>query len=93
MILVHTGPVRHLRIQPLSSLKLTRTFPDIGRVIYGSPETALLALTGDHDENPTMNQSCRETFSKGQKDIQVIGPVAETEEAVVQSHRTFWKER
>ncbi|KAL8284181.1 hypothetical protein RQP46_004930 [Phenoliferia psychrophenolica] len=66
---------------------------NIGRIVYGAPETALLELTGNHPENPTMKQSARETLSKGSKDIQVVGPVPEVREAVFESHRTFWKTR
>ncbi|ORY77645.1 hypothetical protein BCR35DRAFT_332559 [Leucosporidium creatinivorum] len=68
-------------------------YDHIGRIIYGSPETALLALTGDHPENPTMNLSCRTVLESGSKDVQVIGPVPEMEEKVVKSHRDFWASR
>ncbi|KAI5477942.1 hypothetical protein MNV49_005731 [Pseudohyphozyma bogoriensis] len=66
---------------------------NIGHIIYGAPETSLLALTGSHPENPTMSQTCRETLSKGVKDVDVIGPVAELEERILESHREFWKTR
>ena len=65
--------------------------PDIGRVIYGAPESALLSLTGSNSENPTLALPCPTVFAAGSKDIQVIGPVLEMEEAVLSSHRTFWQ--
>lgn len=40
-----------------------------------------------------MAQSARETLSKGSKDIEVFGPVPDMLEAVLDSHRTFWKTR
>lgn len=79
-------------VSPTSSL-IPPLRSDIGRIIYGSPETALLALTGDHPENPTMSLSCRTVLRSGSKDVQVIGPVPEMEEKVLKSHRDFWASR
>lgn len=63
---------------------------NVGRVVYGITEKRLLELTGDHEQNPTFDLPCRDVFSKGQKDITVIGPFPEIEEAVVEVHRGFW---
>jgi hypothetical protein len=60
-------------------------------VIYGAAESALLVLTGTNSENPTLALPCRTVFAAGSKDVQVVGPVSEMEEAVVSSHRTFWQ--
>ncbi|MGA3353950.1 MAG: deaminase [Acidimicrobiales bacterium] len=46
----------------------------IGRVVYGLEERDLLALTGNHPDNPTMDLPCREVFAKGQRRVEVIGP-------------------
>lgn len=48
---------------------------NIGRVVYGMTERRLLELTGSHEQNPTFDLPCREVFARGQKDIQVSGPV------------------
>lgn len=70
---------------------------NIGRVVYGLSENALLELTGDHEENMTLNLPCRNVFNSGQKNIEVIGPYAASEkdlelkEAILKDHREFWK--
>lgn len=60
----------------------------IGRVVYALSEHKLLALTGDHPENPTFSLPCREVFARGQRRIEVIGPLLEDEAAPV--HAGFW---
>lgn len=61
---------------------------NIGRVVYALSEHRLLALTGDHPENPTFSLPCREVFLRGQRRIEVHGPLMEDEAA--ESHRGFW---
>jgi len=61
----------------------------IGRVVYALSEHALLGLTGDHPENPTFSLPCREVFARGQRRVEVVGPLIEDEAAV--PHRGFWK--
>ncbi|TBB61902.1 nucleoside deaminase (plasmid) [Rhizobium ruizarguesonis] len=55
----------------------------IGRVVYGLSEHRLKAMTGEHPDNPTMDLPCRDVFSAGQKSIEVIGPLIETEAEAV----------
>ena len=38
---------------------------------------ALLGLTGDHPENPTLDLPCREVFARGRKPVEVLNPVPE----------------
>ena len=61
--------------------------------MFGIDEKALLAITGNHAENPTLDLPCRHVFARGQKDIKVYGPVAETSEAIVALHRRYWRSR
>ncbi|SFP93891.1 tRNA(Arg) A34 adenosine deaminase TadA [Variovorax sp. PDC80] len=61
---------------------------NIGRVVYALSEHALLGLTGDHPENPTFSLPCREVFVRGQRQVEVVGPVLEDEAAA--PHRGFW---
>ena len=61
---------------------------NIGRVVYALSEHRLLALTGDHPENPTFSLPCREVFVRGQRHMDVHGPLIEDEAA--QSHVGFW---
>lgn len=60
----------------------------IGRVVYALSERRLLALTGDHPENPTFSLPCRTVFACGQREVEVIGPALEDEAAV--AHDGFW---
>lgn len=69
---------------------------NIGRVVYGLSESALLELTGNHEENMTLDMPCRDIFRSGQKEVAVVGPFAETENdtalknAILEDHIGFW---
>ena len=76
--------------EPCAMCAGTQYWAHIGRVVYGITEERLLSLTGDHAENPTMNLPCREVFARGQKPIEVIGPVPEVEDEIVALHRDMW---
>jgi hypothetical protein len=58
-------------------------------VVYALSEHQLLRLTGDHPENPTFSLPCREVFARGQRMIDVLGPLIEEEAA--RPHDGFWK--
>lgn len=60
----------------------------IGRVVYGFPEERLRTLTGNHPENPTLSLPCRELFARGQRRVEVVGPLLEEEAA--EPHAGFW---
>ena len=60
----------------------------IDRVVYALSETRLLSLTGAHEENPTLALPCRDVFARGQRTVQVIGPLIEAEAA--KAHDGFW---
>ncbi|MBZ5733267.1 nucleoside deaminase [Nocardioides sp. TRM66260-LWL] len=61
----------------------------VGRVVFGLAESALVDLTGDDPENPTLRLPCREVLGAGQRDVEVVGPLLE-DEAIV-PHRGFWR--
>ncbi|MEM8867683.1 MAG: nucleoside deaminase [Verrucomicrobiota bacterium] len=63
---------------------------NIGRIVYGATEDALLSLTGDHEENPTFALPCRTVLAAGQKSVEVIGPVKELESEILKLHQDFW---
>jgi tRNA(Arg) A34 adenosine deaminase TadA len=60
----------------------------IDRVVYALSEHRLLELTGDHPENPTFSLPCRQVFARGQRPIEVVGPLLEDEAA--RAHVGFW---
>ena len=79
--------------EPCAMCAGTIYWAGIGRVVYGAEETALLALTGSHPENPTLSLPCREVFARGQRSVEVIGPVPAVEAEMLATHRGFWEAR
>lgn len=66
---------------------------NIGRVIYAASEEDLNKLTGaGNGENMTMSLPCREVLKRGQKAIDVLGPVKLWEEKVVRESGKWWKQ-
>jgi tRNA(Arg) A34 adenosine deaminase TadA len=61
---------------------------NIGRVVYGLSEHRLLSLTGSNDENPTFSLPCREVSARGQRHVEIVGPLLEEEAAKPQEG--FW---
>jgi tRNA(Arg) A34 adenosine deaminase TadA len=77
-------------VEPCAMCAGTQYWAHIGRLVYGMSERALLELTGDHAENPTLDLPCREVFARGQKAIEVVGPVAHVQAEIADLHREFW---
>jgi tRNA(Arg) A34 adenosine deaminase TadA len=69
----------------------TLYWANIGRLVYGVEESRLLALTGNHEKNPTMSLSSRTVLGSGQKQIEVHGPFPEIEDELIAPHRDFWR--
>ena len=80
-------------VEPCAMCAGTQYWANIGRVVFGITEKALLQMTGNHAENPTLDLPCRDVFKRGQKDVHVIGPVAEVAEEIAALHRRFWRSR
>ncbi|HSI47572.1 MAG TPA: nucleoside deaminase [Ideonella sp.] len=80
-------------LEPCAMCAGTQYWANIGRLVYGASEADLLALTGNHAENPTLDLPCRELFARGQKAVEVIGPVAELRDELLAPHRRFWHTR
>lgn len=80
-------------VEPCAMCAGTQYWAHIGRVVYGMAESELLALTGNHAENPTLDLPCRELFVRGQKALRVIGPVAAMQDEIAALHRDFWSAR
>ena len=80
-------------VEPCAMCAGTQYWANIGRVVYGLEERALLAITGAHPENPTLDLPCREVFARGQKDVHVIGPVPAAADGIAALHRRFWRSR
>ena len=80
-------------VEPCAMCAGTQYWANIGALVYGLSESRLLAITGRHQQNPTLDLPCRDVFARGQKDIQVSGPVAEVEQEIAEVHRAFWPAR
>ncbi|TXK73757.1 nucleoside deaminase [Paenibacillus sp. N3.4] len=63
---------------------------NVGRVVYGISEKLLAELTGDDEQNPTLDLPCREVFARGNKAIEILGPFPEVEAAAVAAHAGYW---
>jgi tRNA(Arg) A34 adenosine deaminase TadA len=60
----------------------------VSRVVFGLRESELPPLTGTDQRNQTLTLPCREVFARGQRPIEVIGPLLEDEARAV--HEGFW---
>lgn len=78
-------------VEPCAMCAGTQYWAHIGNLLFGMTERHLLAITGNHAENPTLDVPCRSVFAAGHKDIQVLGPVAEVEAEIAALHTAFWK--
>ena len=76
--------------EPCAMCAATAYWANIGHIVYGASEEALLELTGNSDENPTLNLPCRTVIAAGQKAITVAGPFSELADELVEIHRDFW---
>ena len=85
------GCTLYTTVEPCCMCAGTLYWANIGQLVYGVDERRLLALTGNHVENPTLDLPCREVFARGQKAVQVWGPVPEVEAEITALHAGFWK--
>jgi tRNA(Arg) A34 adenosine deaminase TadA len=61
---------------------------NVGRVVFAMSGERLYQLVKNPAKNPSLALSCQEVFSKGIKDIQVMGPL--TVEGTEEVHQAFW---
>lgn len=79
--------------EPCAMCTGTLYWSNIGRLLFAASEEKLNELTGgNNDENMTMSLPSRTVLKAGQKDVEVIGPVAGWEEKVVEESGKWWKE-
>lgn len=63
----------------------------IGGVVYAGSNEQLAVLTGPgNSENFTMGWGLREVLGRGQKDVEVVGPVEDVGRVVVEESRAYW---
>ncbi|MEB3213708.1 MAG: nucleoside deaminase, partial [Leptolyngbyaceae bacterium] len=78
-------------VEPCAMCAGTLYWGNVGRLVYGVPESTLLKLTGNHAENPTLDLPCRMVFERGQKPIRVWGPLEQVADEIVAVHQEFWR--
>jgi tRNA(Arg) A34 adenosine deaminase TadA len=78
-------------VEPCCMCAGTQYWANIGGLVFGMEERQLLALTGNHAENPTLDLPCRDVFARGQKAVRVWGPVAEVGAEIAALHAAFWQ--
>lgn len=61
----------------------------VARVVYALSEENLRELTGADPENPTLSLPCRKVFARGQRTVDVRGPLREDEARL--AHLDFWR--
>jgi tRNA(Arg) A34 adenosine deaminase TadA len=62
---------------------------NVGRVVYGLSEAGLYALAGDGPEAEVLYLPCRQLFARGNKPLEIIGPLLEEQAREV--HVGFWE--
>lgn len=78
--------------EPCAMCTGTLYWANIGRLVYAASEDDLKSITSEgNEENFTMSLACRDVLDKGQKDIQVWGPVEGMRGKVVRESDVFWK--
>lgn len=77
--------------EPCAMCSGTIYWVGIGRVVFGLAEHDMKAITGAHDENPTLDLPCRTVFEAGQRPTEVVGPLLGDEAA--QLHADYWNSR
>lgn len=87
------GCTLYTTVEPCCMCAGTAYWANIGRVVFGMTEHALLQCTGSHSENPTMSVSSRYVFDHCQKPVKLIGPVTEMEAEIASLQQRFWASR
>lgn len=85
------GCTLYTTVEPCCMCAGTLYWAHIGRLVYGMDERRLLASTGDHPENPTLDLPCRAVFATGQKEVRVWGPIPTVEAEIAALHTAFWR--
>jgi len=84
-----TAAVLYTSTEPCAMCAGAIYWAGVSRVVFGLREGELRALTGDDPKNPTLALPCREVFARGQRPIEVIGPLLEDEARAV--HEGYWR--
>ncbi|MCX9154508.1 nucleoside deaminase [Niveibacterium sp. 24ML] len=87
------GCTLYTAVEPCCMCAGTAYWANIGRVVFGMTETALLRATGNHSENPTLSVSSEYVFAHSQKPVILIGPIPEIAAETIAMQQAFWAVR
>jgi tRNA(Arg) A34 adenosine deaminase TadA len=76
--------------EPCAMCAGTIYWAGIGRVVYALSEQKLKGLIGPHPDNLTLDLPCRTIFAAGQRQVEVVGPLAEDDAEAVGLHEGAW---
>jgi tRNA(Arg) A34 adenosine deaminase TadA len=76
--------------EPCAMCAGTVYWAGIGRVVYALSEHKLKDLIGPHPDNLTLDLPCRAVFAAGQRQVEVVGPLAEDDAEAVGLHDGAW---
>lgn len=76
--------------EPCAMCAGTIYWAGIGRVVYALSEHKLKGLIGPHPDNLTLDLPCRAVFAAGQRQVEVVGPLAEDDAEAVGLHDGAW---
>ena len=77
-------------VEPCAMCSGSIYWGNVGRVVFGLSEKELLDITGNDEQNPTFDLPCREIFARGQKEIEVIGPIDSMKKEVAKVYKDFF---
>ena len=84
------GTTMYASAEPCAMCAGTIYWAGIGRVVYALSEHKLKGLIGPHPDNLTLDLPCRTVFAAGQRQVEVVGPLAEEDAEAVGLHEGAW---
>ena len=84
-----SGCTMYASAEPCAMCAGAAYWAGVGRIVYGLSERDLGELIGPHPENLTLDLPCRVVLGAGQRTVEVVGPLLETEARAV--HDGFWR--
>jgi tRNA(Arg) A34 adenosine deaminase TadA len=77
-------------VEPCCMCSGTIYWANIGAVVFGMSERALLKITGGNTKNLTQDLPCFVVFAAGQRKVDVRGPYEEVSAEITAQHTAFW---
>jgi tRNA(Arg) A34 adenosine deaminase TadA len=82
------GMTLYASTEPCAMCASAIYWSQIGRVVFGLSQETFNQLLGESERHGKLHLSCREVFERGEREVDVLGPVMEEQAAKV--HAGFW---